>query len=371
MFPPYKPACRSTTPHPKNHPANSIDPSRASLKINIPPPDSPSLPFHDVERSCAQFNADYVAGSSLPPLGPSRSNGKVAMCGGAKAPGHGGGSSTVQFCNNNHHPTPSPAELANMLVRSSSHPHRMGGNQCGTFGLGMATAPPGVNAPQGNNRSSPPPATGGFQSFASALLSRLPMMPNQNVQCPHGATTNIALLAQFLASQLRAFVPTERGAHPPPADGIHPSPCRENKAAPPPPKDHANTLASNGQAPPSSGTTTQQAEKENYPQPTLFENGSPENETRNVKMSDMSGSHEKDESSSSANVANAAVAPSSGDGVDSAEQPNGGSELVFLVNRRSKTVRYFFVLDLTPSCSSSIVVFMNITLHSHDLFFVY
>jgi hypothetical protein len=49
----------------------------------------------------------------------------------------------------------------------------------------------------------------------------------------------------------------------------------------------------------------------------------------------VSESHEKDQSSSSAN-ANATAAPSS-DGIDS-EQVNGQSDLIFLVNRRSKTV---------------------------------
>jgi hypothetical protein len=53
-----------------------------------------------------------------------------------------------------------------------------------------------------------------------------------------------------------------------------------------------------------------------------------------MKLS-ISESHDKDRSSSSANV-NAAAAPSS-DGIDS-EQINGCSDLIFLVNRRSKTV---------------------------------
>lgn len=185
------------------------------------------------------------------------------------------------------------------------------------------------------NRSatSTPNANGGFQSFASAMHSRLPMMPNNNVNmhCPHGATTNIALLAQFLASQLRAFVPAEEAAHPA-VDVTNFSPSRENKYCSQ--LKNANPRIS---IPPPKVCNGPTAEKENYPEAlgTIVENGSPKDFTGIVKLP-VSGSHDKDESSSSANV-NTTVAPSS-DGVDS-EHPNGHSDLVFLVNRRSKRVR--------------------------------
>lgn len=134
-----------------------------------------------------------------------------------------------------------------------------------------------------------------------------------------------------------------------------PAPCRENKA----PKDgQAAAMA------PPNASNGLPVEKENhgfgtadvdrsFQRPYENHHGSPKNVdvghhnnnniNVNVKVSGGSGSQEKDESSSSANVnttTTTGVAPSSGDagGVDS-EHPNGRSELVFLVNRRSKTVR--------------------------------
>lgn len=295
-FPPYKPPVGRPKANCNNASSAAAAAAAAALKINIPASESSpaSLPFQDAERGCS-FHPDYVAGASLPP----RPNGKVPV---AKA-------TSSQFCN----PTPSPAELANMLVRSSHRMPPQGGSN-GPSNRGAAGGPTAAGAPP----------TGGFQSFANALLSRLPMMPNQSIQCPHGATTNIALLAQFLASQLRAFVPPETtttGA--------------DNKAAPnaatQPTKAAKASTNGPGSAPPSEKDTNHHHHQ--------FDNGSDPklhpNDAANAKLS-VSGSHDKDESSSSANV-NAAVAPSSGDGVDS-EHPNGRNELVFLVNRRSKTV---------------------------------
>ncbi|XP_024396538.1 uncharacterized protein [Physcomitrium patens] len=315
----YKPPYRS------NHSKLATEPSTQGLKIAIPPADPPSLSFQE-DRFCS-FHADYATerlAGSLPPLETSRMNyinGKAMMCGGRD--GHG---TSTHFSPN---PTPSPAELAQMLVRSSSHPHpRMQQQHAGYGGGAMPTIPGVVQC----NRSatSTPNANGGFQSFASAMHSRLPMMPNNNVNmhCPHGATTNIALLAQFLASQLRAFVPAEEAAHPA-VDVTNFSPSRENKYCSQ--LKNANPRIS---IPPPKVCNGPTAEKENYPEAlgTIVENGSPKDFTGIVKLP-VSGSHDKDESSSSANV-NTTVAPSS-DGVDS-EHPNGHSDLVFLVNRRSK-----------------------------------
>jgi hypothetical protein len=208
-------------------------------------------------------------------------------------------------------PTPSPAELAQFLVRGSALPH-----QISSGGGGSMNGPIMPLC----NRSTP---NVGFQSFASALMSQLPVMPNSHMQCPAGAP-NIAMLAQFLASQLRAFVPVTEGTHPS-ATSAPISPKDSKVVAP------SNEVLSTAKQPP---PPPQTAGHDNCPATSLPGFGSPKLAAVTMKLS-ISESHDKDRSSSSANV-NAAAAPSS-DGIDS-EQINGCSDLIFLVNRRSKTV---------------------------------
>lgn len=319
MLPPYKPtSCRIV--HPKPALASCGEPvSTRGLKIAIPPAEPGQIAFRE-DRSCA-FHQDYVCErlsvSELPPIMPSRSSslhGNVNMtCGGKGFQG-----SHVNFSPNSN-PTLSPSELAQYLVRSSSQQHRLASGGLGSVGIPPW---PGNFAPC--NRSTP---SGGFQSFASAVLSRLPVMPINNLQqcSSHGATSNIALLAQFLASQLRTFVPQESNAHP------SPDSAEENKDFAPA-KDVSPNICSGLQSP----------EKEDYVElaGAGVENGSPKLQGGNLKLS-VSGSHDKDESSSSANV-NITAAPST-DAIDS-EIPNGRSDLIFLVNRRSKTVGNSIIL---------------------------
>lgn len=300
MPPPHKPS-RAAHLKPSN------DATARGLKITIPPSDPAPVSF---PKDRCTFHQDYSCerqAGHIPPMLASRSNsfnnGGVMMCGKGMQAGSVFSSSS----------TPSPAELAQFLVRGSSHPNRVGGAGCMH----------GPIVPQ-CNRSMP---NGGFQSFASALLSRLPVMPTSNLHSAQGATPNIALLAQFLASQLRAFVPVEGNAHPsaesvPLCPGVNRTALSKEAT----PINTEPPEQKNGQA----------LELEKYPEMggTLVENGSPKMAVVNLKLS-VSGSPDKDESSSSANV-NTAAAPSS-DGIDS-EQINGRSELIFLVNRRSKTV---------------------------------
>lgn len=337
MLPPYKPtSCRIA--HPKLALASCGEPvCTRGLKIAIPPAEPGQVAFRE-DRSCA-FHQDYacerLSGNQLPPTMPSRSsslNGNVNMiCGGKGFQG-----SHINFTPNSN-PTPSPAELAQYLVRSSSQQHRLA-----SVGLGSVGIPPGPGNFAQCNRSTP---SGGFQSFASALLSRLPVMPINNLQqcSSHGATSNIALLAQFLASQLRTFVPQDSNAHPS-ADS-----AQENKDFAPV-KDVSPNICSGLQPP----------EKEDYVElaGAGVENVSPKLEGGNMKLS-VSESHDKDESSSSANV-NITAAPLS-DAIDS-EIPNGRSDLIFLVNRRSKTVGNSIIL----CCSSSSVPILTLKIFLND-----
>jgi len=298
--------------HRSVHYNQRCDPTLRGLKITIPSSDPSPATFHESERCAFTSQSDcacerQVGGGQIPPMA-SRSNncnggGIVLHC--AKGM-HGGGGSMF-----NPGPTPSPAELAQFLVRGSALPHRIssggGGSMNGPIMPLCNRSPPNV----------------GFQSFASALMSQLPVMPNSHMQCPAG-TPNIAMLAQFLASQLRAFVPVTEGTHPSAA------------SAPISPKDSKVVAPSNEVLPTAKQTPPppQTAGHDNCPATSLPGFGSPKLAAVTMKLS-ISESHDKDRSSSSANV-NAAAAPSS-DGIDS-EQINGCSDLIFLVNRRSKTV---------------------------------
>ncbi len=297
--------------HRSVHYNQRCDPTLRGLKITIPSSDPSPASFHDSERCAFTSQSDCACerqvGGQIPPMA-SRSNncnggGIVLHC--AKGM-HGGGGSMF-----NPGPTPSPAELAQFLVRGSALPHRIssGGGGGSMNGPIMPLC----------NRSTP---NVGFQSFASALMSQLPVMPNSHMQCPAG-TPNIAMLAQFLASQLRAFVPVTEGTHPSAASA--PISPKDSKVVAP-----SNEVHPTAKQPP----PPQTAGHDNCPATSLPGLGSPKLAAVTMKLS-ISESHDKDQSSSSANV-NAAAAPSS-DGIDS-EQINGCSDLIFLVNRRSKTV---------------------------------
>ncbi len=296
--------------HRSVHYNQRCDPTLRGLKITIPSSDPSPASFHDSERCAFTSQSDYACerqlGGQIPPMA-SRSNncnggGIVLHC--AKGM-HGGGGSMF-----NPGPTPSPAELAQFLVRGSALPHRISSGGGGSMnGPIMPLC----------NRSTP---NVGFQSFASALMSQLPVMPNSHMQCPAG-TPNIAMLAQFLASQLRAFVPVTEGTHPSAASA--PISPKDSKVVAP-----SNEVHPTAKQPP----PPQTAGHDNCPATSLPGLGSPKLAAVTMKLS-ISESHDKDQSSSSANV-NAAAAPSS-DGIDS-EQINGCSDLIFLVNRRSKTV---------------------------------
>lgn len=287
----YKPPANRVAP--KEPAMCNIEPSPSRLPPGTDP-GAATLSFHhdNVDRGCAGFPSDYRSSSSLPPLGPSRSSVGNVVTGASNQGRHSHGLARSSLGGSCPSGTPSLAELASMLVRSSS--------------------------------SDP---------------------PDQNmVQCPHGTSTNITLLAQFLAWQLRAFAVVESSAHPSDPSLLS---CRENKSAATVSAKDPMNVSSGGAVhnPPScvSHGRVAMPETENVNSPSnVVENGcsGPKNDN-NVKIS-VSGSHEKvGESSSSADVFTATGNVPTGD------VANGRNELVFLVNRRSKAVR-FVVTPASP-----------------------
>ncbi|XP_002975726.2 uncharacterized protein LOC9630378 [Selaginella moellendorffii] len=185
---------------------------------------------------------------------------------------------------NNNPVTPSPAELAQFLVRSSS------------------ASRPSSNAPLLPNA----PAAA-FRPFPA------------NAPAP-----NIALLAQFLAAQLRAFTPAQNSQQQ----------QQPFEAFPPLGKPAANDLAA----------SSLQQRAGPAPKPGVA----------NAKASNKQPkTDEKDASSSSANASN--PSPQCADTNDASK---GRSELVFLVNRRSKVgagTHHLILSDLSAYFHLSIV----------------
>jgi hypothetical protein len=292
-----------------------------ALKRMLPSSDPSPATFHE-EGSCA-FTQEYEpcepqvdCRQQLPAMA-SRSNNFDVNGGGVGACAKGMQVVGAMF---NSGLTPSPAELAQFLVQGSTLPHQVSSSRFSSMSNGIPIKPL-------SNQSTP---NAGFQSFGSELLSQLPVMPNSHMQCSTG-TPNIAMLAQFLASQLRAFAPVPGGAHLS-ADSAPISPTH-SKVVPPTKEALAPTVMK--LTPQTAGYDATQC-----PETSLPEFRSPKLAAVAPRVS-VSESHEKDQSSSSAN-ANATATPSS-DGIDS-EQVNGQSDLIFLVNRRSKTVgaRFLF-----------------------------
>ncbi|KAG6543437.1 hypothetical protein Mapa_015107 [Marchantia paleacea] len=276
---------------------STCEPPVRGLKITIPSSDPIPAVFHDERNVFGQDLLNEQRQTVVPP---------------APAPRANAFNNAIQGAVTSSISTPSPAELAHFLVKGSSLP---------------------LNRPSGwmclNNPIYPPCHSAGFQTFASALISRLPMMPASNPACP-SPTPNIALLVQFLASQLRAFIPVSGAQSSPKSAPLSPSGNRSKasnvEVVPVATKPGEMNRCQNGDKP------SERSCSKDYRQGQ--ENQSPKLASEHVKAS-VSESHEKDDSSSSANV-NTAAAPSS-DGLES-ENMQDRSELIFLVNRRSKTV---------------------------------
>ncbi|KAL2650943.1 hypothetical protein R1flu_019071 [Riccia fluitans] len=290
---------------------SSYEPPVRGLKITIPSADSNHAVNQD-ERN--PFDQDLTAGErqtiGTQPLAPRLSNYNGEILGNSGLPGAITSSVT----------TPSPAELAHFLVRGSSIPLNRPPPPRGVC-MNATTMYPSCH--------SGGPNVAGFQTLAPTLLNRLPVIPSSNPVCAT-ATHNIALLVQFLASQLRAFIPVNGTASP--SDSLPFSPSGNNKV-----KVSSSEAAPAGNNP---GETVDFQNADKPPEKSCLKGyrHGPENEsqkpaTETVKPT-VSETHDKDDSSSSANV-NTTAAPSS-DGLES-ENMHDRSELVFLVNRRSKT----------------------------------
>lgn len=302
---------------------STCDPAGRGLKISIPSVEPSAPPFQD-DRG-VHFGQEYGNGDrhavNLPPAITSRNshmNGAM-ICGNGGMP-TGFSSSTA---------TPSPAELAHFLVRGSSAMQSRQSNGGGINGSHIQL--------HGNGGAMTDHT--GFQSFAPSVMNRLPPIPTANTSTAGQAPTtpNIALLAQFLASQLRAFIPVNGMPAPSSAPSSSALGCMKVNA---PNSEMGPGLRKVPSEPTACCKIPERTMECCCPEDALNASGkkSPRSAPGNLKAS-VSESHNKDESSSSANVNNTA-APSS-DGIESELQQTNGhrrSEMIFLVNRRSKTV---------------------------------
>ncbi|KAL3700613.1 hypothetical protein R1sor_018635 [Riccia sorocarpa] len=293
---------------------SSYEPPVQGLKITIPSGDSNSAVFQDERNSFVQ---DFAT------AGERQSYGGQTL-----APRHGNYVGEI-LCNSglpgpvtSSVATPSPAELAHFLVRGSTMP------------LTRAQPPPSMCM----NITTMYPScqsgaadVGGYQTFASSFPSRLPMMPTSNLVSTT-SPPNIALLVQFLASQLRAFIPMNETSSPPDSASLSPS-GNNNKVE----ASSTDTTPMGNKAGETAGY-----QNGNKPSETSWpkgfrqvpDNGLPNLASETAKPS-ISDAHDKDDSSSSANV-NTATAPSS-DGLES-ETMHDRSELVFLVRSLESTI---------------------------------
>ncbi|BBM98225.1 hypothetical protein Mp_1g11830 [Marchantia polymorpha subsp. ruderalis] len=296
---------------------SNCEPPVRGLKITIPSSDPIPAAFHD-ERNVFGQDSGLDQRPPVVPQAPALAPASAS----APAPRASAFIGEILSSNNNHNAsipgavsssisTPSPAELAHFLVKGSSLPlSRPSGGMCL------------------NNPMYPPCHSAGFQTFASALISRLPVKAASNAACP-SPQPNIALLVQFLASQLRAFIPVSGAQSSPNSAPRSPSGARSKastvEVVPVATKPGDMSRCQTGDKP-----SERPCSKEFREGP---DTESPKLASDHVKAS-VSESHEKDDSSSSANV-NTTAAPSS-DGLES-ETMQDRSELIFLVNRRSKT----------------------------------
>ncbi|CAM6088723.1 unnamed protein product [Calypogeia fissa] len=159
----------------------SREPSLRRLQITIPTsdPNNPSSTTNFLDENgklgATNFSGEHEA---LPRAVISKTSGPVSLISSKS--------------------TPSPAELAHFLVKGSSLPSNRSTtavNDTGNLFCGNYL---------GNHAS---PARPGFHSFAAALLRRLPVIPSTGMVCGTPTENIASTLAQFLASHLRAVVP--------------------------------------------------------------------------------------------------------------------------------------------------------------------